>query len=466
MFTRIFDILIAVVGLINLGLILPWVALLIKMDSRGPVFYRCDRVGKGGRLFGMYKFRTMHESKLSLGHEVSPQGDPRVTDMGRFLRRTKLNELPQFYNLLKGDMTLIGPRPEAPFLAAEYPPEARAIFAVTPGLIGPNQIVGRNEEEWFPRGVDPHRYYLEEILPQKVARDLEYLENKTFLGDLKLLTLGVWATVTGAISRRHLADNQSQILLVGIDIVCCLLSLTLATLIRFEGLPQHSARQAFFQLLPLAVIFRLPVFYYFGFYQTLVRYFSLADVRKIFNGVLIGGVVLFFISFLGGIDIRSYGRSIFLIDWLLLTLFLIGYRVLAKAIRTQYFEKKPPNAIPERRAIIWGANDEGIWCHRFLKGELEPTYTVVGFIDPDPQKRHRCIDGLKVLGDYHHLEVLAKLYRIQEVFITNGDPTLAMTEPLKIICDQLSLGMKLFVPRSVEAIASGVNLDAVSSAYS
>jgi hypothetical protein len=146
-------------------------------------------------------------------------------------------------------------------------------------------------------GSGSHRYYLDEILPPKVARDLEYLENKTFLGDLKLLTLGVWATVTGAISRRHLADNRSQILILGIDVVCCLLSLTLATLIRFEGLPQHAARQAFFQLLPLAVIFRLPVFYYFGFYQTLVRYFSLADVKKIFKGALIGSVALFFISF-------------------------------------------------------------------------------------------------------------------------------------------------------------------------
>jgi lipopolysaccharide/colanic/teichoic acid biosynthesis glycosyltransferase len=454
MFFRIFDILIAVVGLIILGLILPWVALSIKMDSEGPVFYRCDRVGKGGRLFKMYKFRTMYESKLPLGHEVSPQGDPRVTDMGRFLRRTKLNELPQFYNLLKGDMSLIGPRPEAPSLAAEYPQEARAIFAVTPGLIGPNQIIGRNEEEWFPRGVDPHRYYLEEILPQKVTRDLEYLENKTFLGDLKLLTLGVWATATGAISRRHLADNQSQILMVGTDVVCCLLSLTLASLVRFEGLPQYACRETFFQILVLAVISRLPVFYYFGFYQTLVRYFSLADVKKIFNGVLIGCMALLFISFLSGIDVRSYGRSIYLIDWLLLTFFLIGYRVLAKAIRTQYFEKKPPNAIPARRALIWGANDEGIWCHRFLKGELEPTYTVVGFIDPDPQKRHRCIDGLKVLGDYHHLEILTKLYRIQEVFITNGDATLAKSERLKIICDQLSLALKRFVPRSVEEIAS------------
>ena len=452
MLTRIFDILVAVVGLINFGLILPWVALLIKMDSRGPVFYRCDRVGKGGRLFKMYKFRTMYESKLPLGHDVSPQGDPRVTDMGRFLRRTKLNELPQLYNLLKGDMTLIGPRPEAPALAAEYPPEARAIFAVTPGVIGPNQIIGRNEEEWFPRGVDPHRYYLKEILPQKVARDLEYLENKTFWGDLKLLTLGLWAAVTGAISRQHLADSQTQILMVGIDVAGCLLSLTLASLVRFQGLPPYPESQAFFQLLPLAVISRLPVFYYSGFYQTLIRYFSLAEVKKIFMGVLIGSGAFFFISFLSGIDIRSYGRSICLIDWVLLTSILVGYRIVAKTIQAQFFEKKPPNAIPERRVIIWGANDEGIWCHRFLKGELDPKYTVVGFIDPDPKKRHRNIDGLKVLGDHHHLEVLSKLYRIQEVFITNGDAMPAKIERLKKICDQLSLGMKRFIPRSVEGI--------------
>jgi lipopolysaccharide/colanic/teichoic acid biosynthesis glycosyltransferase len=105
---------------------------------------------------------------MIIGPSVCPQGDPRVTPVGRVLRRLKLNEFPQFINLLKGDMTLVGPRPETPDLAALYPPEARKIFTVKPGLIGPNQILGRNEEELYPPGVDPQQFYLQEILPKKL----------------------------------------------------------------------------------------------------------------------------------------------------------------------------------------------------------------------------------------------------------------------------------------------------------
>ena len=377
--------------------------------------------------------------------------------MGRWLRRTKINEFPQFYNLLKGDMTLIGPRPEAPDLAEAYPPEAREIFSVKPGLLGPNQITGRNEEEMYPTGVNPRLHYLEHILPPKVTRDLEYLRHKTFLGDLKLIIQGIWAIASGAISRRHLTDNLTQLLMVGIDVACCLASLALATWLRFNGLLPQAELNTLYQLLPLAILCRLPVFYYFGFYQTLVRYFSLEDVKNIFDGVLIGSSFFLAVSFLCGFDSRSFGRSICIIDWFLLTCLLIGYRALAKAIHTHYYEQHLGEAPSRRRVLIWGADDEGIWCHRFLREQSQPTYDVVGFLDPDSKKRHRRIDGLKVLGDQHDLEMLSALYRVQEVYITNGVTQPANVEHLKQICDHLSLGAKRFVPRSVETISLGGN---------
>ena len=387
MLTRIFDILVALAGLLFLGLMLPVVALLIKMESRGPVFYPCKRVGKGGRFFNMYKFRTMYETSCPLGYSVSPQGDPRVTEMGLWLRRTKLNEFPQFYNLLKGDMTLIGPRPEAPDLAADYPPEAKAILGVKPGLIGPNQIAGRNEEEWYPQEADPKQYYLEHILPVKVAQDLKYLQNKTFWGDLKLVILGLWATVTGAISRRHLTDNLTPWLMLGIDVGCCLLSLTLASVVRFEGYitRTRAEKQVLMQLLPLAVLCRVPVFYYFGFYRTLFRYFSLPDIKMIFDGVLLGSGVFVVTSFLSGMDIRSFGRSVCLIDWFLLTSMLIGYRVMARAIHVRLYGSKAVDS-SYRRAIIWGADSEGIWCHRFLQRAECATLPGGGLYRSRPEK--------------------------------------------------------------------------------
>ena len=126
MLTRIFDILVALAGQLFLGLMLPVVALLFIDGIPGTGFFPCNRVGKGGPSSTCTNLRTMYETSCPLGYSVSPQGDPRVTEMGLWLRRTKLNEFPQFYNLLKGDMTLIGPRPEAPDLAADYPPGSQS----------------------------------------------------------------------------------------------------------------------------------------------------------------------------------------------------------------------------------------------------------------------------------------------------------------------------------------------------
>ena len=166
MIIRMMDLLFSLLGLLGLIIMLPFVALLIKLDSRGPVFYLGDRVGLNGKIFRMYKFRTMHETLDLQGPGVSPQGDPRVTTVGRVLRRLKLNEFPQFINVLKGEMTLVGPRPETPELAAAYPPAARKIFSVKPGLIGPNQILGRNEEALSPRGGPAKILYRSDLAPE------------------------------------------------------------------------------------------------------------------------------------------------------------------------------------------------------------------------------------------------------------------------------------------------------------
>jgi lipopolysaccharide/colanic/teichoic acid biosynthesis glycosyltransferase len=199
MLNRGLDIIVSLMGVLILLMMLPVIAILIKLDSPGPVFYVGRRVGKDGKIFKMFKFRTMYGTPKPWGMSVSFQGDPRVTPTGLWLRRLKFNEFPQFFNILKGDMTLVGPRPETPDVAEKYPPEAQKIFSVKPGLVGPTQILGRNEEELYPRGGDATRFYLDELLPRKLPVDLEYLETKSFLKDLKYLLLGAWVTTTGAI---------------------------------------------------------------------------------------------------------------------------------------------------------------------------------------------------------------------------------------------------------------------------
>src|SRR5262249_50467766 len=167
-------------------------------------------------------------------------------------------------------MTFVGPRPEAPNLAALYPAYAKAIFTVTPGLVGPNQILGRNEEEWYPPGVDPQRYYLEEILPKKLPLDLDYVCHPSLGKDVQYLVLGLKETVCKALSWQLVLQHTSQLVLLGLDVMLSLLSFGLAHLLRFAGIVAVQALSPFLHLLPFIVLMRLPCFVYFGLYRTLI----------------------------------------------------------------------------------------------------------------------------------------------------------------------------------------------------
>ncbi len=448
---RFLDISVSVVGLLMLLPMLPVIALLIKLDSPGPVFYAGRRVGKNGRPFNMFKFRTMYGTPQPVGGSVSPQGDPRVTPVGLWLRRLKLNEFPQFYNVLRGDMTLVGPRPEAPELAAQYPPEARKVFSVTPGLVGPNQILGRNEEELYPRGVDPVRFYLDELLPHKLGVDLEYIETKSFLKDLKYLLWGMWVTVTGAISRQHLTDNLTQILMLAADTLACLVSFSLAHLVRFEGFPPDEITRSFWLILPFTVLTRIPLIFYLGGYQTLVRYLNLKDLLRVFQAVLLGSLLLVVCSFFLGALFQGYGRGVFIIDWLSLTVMLIGYRVFLKRLH-QHLMTEATEGQPERVALIWGSGEQGVWCLRYLKQSTDPPYYVVGFIDDEVRLHNKRIDGLKVLGDHHHLEVLVRLYHIQDIFVAAPTNPAGRMARVQELCRGLNVTLLRFLPRTVQEI--------------
>jgi lipopolysaccharide/colanic/teichoic acid biosynthesis glycosyltransferase len=312
MLKRLLDILLSLLGISITLPFLPVLALLIKLDSKGPVFYLCDRIGKAGKPFKMYKFRTMYETPVQIGPNVCPQDDPRVTPLGRFLRRAKLNELPQLLNILKGDMTFVGPRPEALDLAALYPQHAQAIFTVKPGLVGPNQILGRNEEEWYPPGVDPQQYYIEEILPKKLPIDLEYVRQSSVVSDLKYILLGVKETLFKALNWKFVLQNRSQIYLLFADLVLSLISFVLAHVLRFDGLPEGEDATVFVHLLFIMVFVRIPSFMYCGLYGTLIRYLSLSDIIGMFKAISMSTILLMSLALF--LNLRSFSRSVLIID--------------------------------------------------------------------------------------------------------------------------------------------------------
>lgn len=412
MVKRLIDIIFAILGLIVALPLFLLIALLIKMDSKGPVFYLCERVGKDGKLFKMFKFRTMFETPIEVGTSLSPQGDPRVTTVGRLLRRIKLNELPNLINVLKGDMTLVGPRPEAPDLAALYPKDGQKIFSVKPGIMGPNQILGRNEEEWYPPGVDAKKYYIENILPSKLQTDLAYVQNPSLLTDLKYLFLGVKETLIGALSWKHITQNRSQICLLIADLTLSVFSYALAYYLRFEGLPAEENLALFINILPAVLLIRMICFTYFGLYSTLIRHLSYPDMLGVFKGVTFGSVLL--LSFTFFFDFRNHSRAVFIIDWVCLILLLASLR-LALRLFWEWHKKKAEG--DHTKVLIFGAGDAGDLAYRYLTGQKESLFEVVGYIDDDSKKRHKTIHGKPVLGNRFDIEALVKLYQAEEVIL-------------------------------------------------
>jgi lipopolysaccharide/colanic/teichoic acid biosynthesis glycosyltransferase len=184
---RALDLFAGVAGLLLLSPIFALIALLIRLDSPGPVFYRAQRVGREGKLFYLFKFRSMVSGADKSGPGITAKSDGRITCAGRFLRRTKLDELPQLINVLRGEMSLVGPRPEDPHYVALYTPEQRRILSVRPGITSAASLQYRREEELLS-GVDWEQVYRQEVMPAKIAIDLAYLQNRTVWTDI-LLTL-------------------------------------------------------------------------------------------------------------------------------------------------------------------------------------------------------------------------------------------------------------------------------------
>jgi lipopolysaccharide/colanic/teichoic acid biosynthesis glycosyltransferase len=185
MVKRVFDFAVALVGLIILAPVLAVIAVLIKLDSPGPVFFKGERVGQYGKIFYMLKFRSMVVDAPKKGPAITCKDDPRVTRIGRFLRKTKLDELPGLVNVLRGEMSLVGPRPEAPVWVERYTPQQRAVLTVKPGITGLVQIKYRNEEKFLSGSNLEVEYSI--IMNDKLSIDLEYVENHSFALDLYII---------------------------------------------------------------------------------------------------------------------------------------------------------------------------------------------------------------------------------------------------------------------------------------
>jgi len=189
---RLFDVVVSGIALLLLSPLLVVLGILVKLDSPGPALFRQERVGRYGRPFLIHKFRTMREGERAPALQLTVGNDPRITRFGAFLRRYKLDELPQLLDVFVGHMSFVGPRPELSTYVMRYPEEVRThILSVRPGITDPSSIEFRDENVLLATASDPERMYVEEILPRKLASSRRYLEGRSLLTDIRL----IWRTL-------------------------------------------------------------------------------------------------------------------------------------------------------------------------------------------------------------------------------------------------------------------------------
>lgn len=189
---RLFDLLLSSLGLLLLAPLLLALALAVKLDSPGPVFFRQARVGRFGKPFRIHKFRTMRHDPVATGLQITVGQDARITRVGALLRRTKLDELPQLLDVWLGDMSLVGPRPEVPRYVAHYPEALRAkVLSVRPGITDLASIEYRDESSVLARALDPEHAYIHEVLPHKLALSAAYVDQASLWLDVRL----IWRTL-------------------------------------------------------------------------------------------------------------------------------------------------------------------------------------------------------------------------------------------------------------------------------
>jgi lipopolysaccharide/colanic/teichoic acid biosynthesis glycosyltransferase len=187
---RAFDLAATMTGLFIIWPVLVVIAFAVKVDG-GPAFFRQERVGRGGRRFRIWKFRTMVPNAERLGPQLTADGDARITRLGGWLRKTKFDELPQLFNVLAGEMSLVGPRPEVPRYVALYSGEQRRVLGLLPGITDPASIAYRDEARLLASAVDPERLYVEQIMPEKIRLNLEYARRATIVTNIRIVLVTI-----------------------------------------------------------------------------------------------------------------------------------------------------------------------------------------------------------------------------------------------------------------------------------
>ncbi len=464
------DVIASAAGLLLLSPIFAVISILIHLDTPGPVFYHGPRIGKGGKVFGMVKFRTMFERPESYaGARVTCQDDDRITPLGRWLRDSKINELPQLWNVLIGDMSLVGPRPEDPKLTEAWSPEVRAeLLSVRPGITSPASVLYRDEEKRL--SVDSLMSdYLEVILPSKLRLEQLYIRNRSILSDLDII---FWTAVILLPKLRHL-EIPNYLLFAGplwqfvsrflswftIDFIVALGAAGVAGVIWRTGeVLNLGIGPAFVLALSGAVLFSL-INMLLGLNRVT---WEKAPANMVFELILSTGlttVIMFAINYL----VKSGPQVPSGLVWLtgLLAMFgfiIVRYRErLVTGMASRWLgARRMVNTLGERVLIV-GAGDLGELVSWLLRrGEFSRSFSIVGMVDDDPHKVGLIVADCKVMGVTSDLPHLVEQYDVGLIIFAINEIEPAQRDQILSVCFQTGARLALF-PDMVEVLKTSLS---------
>lgn len=470
MMKRTFDLFAALVGILVLWPLFVVAAVLIKLDSPGPVFYKQVRVGQGLLPFFICKFRTMVEHAAFDGKLLTIGQDKRITRVGRFLRQYKLDELPQLLNILKGDMSVVGPRPEVPHYVELFRSEYSKILAVRPGLTDLASLQYVDEAAILAQSTNPEEEYKNTILPEKIRLAELYISRSSFLFDLaiivqtllRLMNIPVVVceipglpvtpmkiqSITSATMKGVILKWRRPVIVL-LDIGLIVLANYLAFWLRFDGSIPGDVAEGFLKSLPWLVGIRGAAFALFRLNEGLWRYTSIWDFQNIIIGVT-SSTLAFYGWVHWGMGNIPYPGSIYVIDSCLLVGFLTGVRLSARFLRDRvtYRHKK--------KVLIVGAGDFGERIAREMKMQGSNQYLPIGFIDDETLLTNQRIHGVKVLGTRQDLPRILAEKQPDEVVVAlnNANPSMfreiiSVLEPFKLSIKTLPSVQDLLTEKSI-----------------
>lgn len=428
---RLFDICMAALGLVITAPLLAIIAVLIKLDSQGPVIFRQVRVGQGFRPFKIQKFRTMFVDATGTCLPLTVGHDPRITKIGWILRKFKLDELPQLVNVFVGDMSFVGPRPEVPRYVERLRHEFSEVLTVRPGITDLASLRYIDEAALLSRSSNPEEDYQTKVLPEKLRLAKLYIRHMSLRLDFAIIIQTLLHIVSFPVAMFTLPELKTAVetpvtslwaslsafimkwrrpIIVVLDLVLIILANYFAFALRYDGSIPAGEIHTFEQTVLVLVGIRGVAFTLFGLNEGLWRYTSLWDLQNILKGVLVSTAVFYgWVYWVMGIS--SYPRSIFAIDAILLVGFLAGMRLSSRVFRDKgVFQRK-------RRVLVVGAGDSGERIVREMKTRSVFNCLPIGFVDDNATLLNQRIHGVRVLGTVGDIPKLVEALRPEVVVV-------------------------------------------------